>query len=731
MIEADVLILGAGPAGAEAAYRLSEAGLRVVVLEKTSLEREKPCGGAIQTGEILEFGSPPQDTIERKVSQARIFGSDDAYLAISTGSESQSGITVKRSSYDRWLQKRAAKTQFIEQAEIATLHRDKDHWEVIASISNGALSIQAPLIIHAAGANASRLEEKLGLEPLLYEGMGITCQFWIQSDEASLDRAFGDSIEFHFKPERIPDGYFWLFPKREILVAGVGTTMDVLRTRRLSLLKELKEFISDQLPRLGLPGDLPRVRQDGAKVPMRFRNTLYGDGLVIIGDAAGVGSIIHGGGIYQARKSAVFAVEAAQEYLAGDRKALARYQDRLHSYFTEHERRWDARLKPFLTDENLVALVLERGKRDAGVREGLGIVLSSTESHRRAYELIEQASFALIADELDSIIRDERNLIEAKLEELFTEDSQLHRMVNEVLLAGGKRLRAVLVLLVGQALGASIDDLLPVALAYEVSHTASLVHDDIIDGGEWRRGAETLHRKYGVGHAITAGDALLIKGFEMMVAYSKRHDVSRDTIIRLINVGCRSGLRASEGEVRDINFTPGELSKKTVDDYVALIGLKTGALLEAATEAGAVLAGASPQTICAMQEFGRELGIAFQIYDDAKDLLAASTVSLKSRFTDIKKGKLTAQLIHTVSAASTEDRKRLLDLLSMGTAEGVEEILELYRRYDALQFNQKLAFKHLELAKAKLEVLPQSPYREKLDGIARVLGYWTRFAPAE
>lgn len=729
MIRADVVIVGAGPAGAEAAYQLSESGLRVVVLERARLDREKPCGGAIQTGELLEFGSPPRDVVERKVSLTRIFGPNDTSLSISTERDSQSGITVKRSRYDRWLVQRAAKARFMERVEIAALLRTNNGWQIIVNASRETITIEATLLIHAAGANASRLEEKLGLEPLSYDGMGITCQFWLQAKEKKLDEAFGDSIEFHFIPDRIPEGYFWLFPKREVLVAGVGTTMNVVRKNRLSLLVELERFVAERLSGLTLDCGLVRIRQDGGKVPMKLRNTIHGEGFLVVGDAAGVGSIIHGGGIYQARKTAVFAAQAAQRYLDGDANALLCYRDRVHAFFTEHERRWDLRLKPFLTDENLVRLILKRGRDDENIRQGLGILLSSTESHRRAYELIEGASFSLIAGELDSIINEERTIIDSRLEKLFTDDTQLHRMVNEVLLTGGKRLRAVLVLLVGQALGAAIDDLLPVALAYEVSHTASLVHDDIIDGGEWRRGAETLHRRYGMGHAITAGDALLIKGFEMMVGYSKRPGVDRDTIINLINVGCRSGLAASEGEVEDINFSPREIENKTISDYIELIRLKTGALLEAATEAGAVLARVSSELVSVMREFGRELGVAFQIYDDAKDLLAASTVSLKSRFTDIKKGKLTAQLIHTVNAASPEDRGRLLDLLSTGTAEGADEILELYRKYDALQFNQKLALKHLGLAEAQLEVLPQSVYREKLEGIARVLGYWTRFAP--
>ncbi|MBD3285862.1 geranylgeranyl reductase family protein [candidate division WOR-3 bacterium] len=729
MIATDVLIAGAGPAGTEAAYQLSEAGLRVVVIEKRKLNREKPCGGAIQTGELLEFGSPPDEIIERRISNARIFGPEKTRLKISTRHRDQFSITVKRSTYDSWLQKRAAKARFLERAEILDLLHADGRWRISAITREGPLHLDADIVIHAAGANASSLERLLGLDVPGLKGMGITCQYWLEAGSQALDEVFCDSIEFHFDPDRIPGGYFWLFPKQDILVTGAGTTLDEIRKKKISLRRELDNFLNDQLPRLGLSPETPRLRMDGGKVPMTLRKKLWGDGLLITGDAAGVVSTIHGGGIYQARKTGLFAAQAARAYLDGGKKALPEYQERLREYFYQQERRWDERLRPFLQDNHLIKLLLEKGRGDEKIREGLGIVLSSTETHRRAYELIEEASFELIAGELDEIVAPERQLVNRELEKLFTEDSYLHEMANEVLLKGGKRLRAILVLLVGQALGAATEDLLPVALAYEVSHTASLVHDDIIDGGEWRRGAETLHRKFGVGHAITAGDALLIKGFEMMVAYSERPGVDRDTIINLINVGCRSGLHASEGEVRDINFSPEEIAGKSVEDYIELIRLKTGALLEAATEAGAVLARTSADVAGSMREFGMYLGIAFQIYDDAKDLLAASTISLKSRFTDIKKGKLTAQLIHTVNAASAQDRERLLHLLSTGSSEGADEILELYRKYDALQFNQKISREYLDRACEKLESLPESQHKEKLAGILRVLGYWTRFSP--
>ncbi len=727
------MIIGAGPAGAEAAYGLSMAGARVMVLERYDLDREKPCGGGIQAGELLEFGEPPEAVVERRFIGARVFDSSGIQLDVVADDRSCSGITVKRSAYDRWLQRRAVGARFVGRAELSRLVRLRGRWHASVSTADGAMEISAALLLHAAGAGggARQLEKMLKVPPMGEDGVGVAFQYWLESDRESLDRAFDERIELHFDPERLPEGYFWLFPKRDVLLAGVGTTNLRRRASGLSLKRELDHFLARQLPRLGLPASLPRVRRDGGRIPMAMRQSLHGDGYLLLGDAAGVCSLIHGGGIYQARKTGAFAARASLDFLAGDADALQRYEDEVHGHFDEYERRWDARLRPLFTDADLLRRTLVHGRDNAAVRQALGVIIASPVGHRAAYELLEAASFRYIANEVEECVREERDQIDRGLEALFARgtDDELNTLMREFLMRPAKRFRAILLLLAGKALGGRSADLLPMALAFEMTHTASLVHDDIIDHGEWRRGAPAAHLQYGTGKAITLGDAFIIKSFSLLAHYEDVATVDRRKLLYLIQAGCRSGLHACAGEIRDIDFKPSMLEGVSIDDYIRLVRLKTGALIAVAAEAGALLAGAEAGVVDEMREFGYELGIAFQLFDDAKDLLASPDTTFKSSHSDIREGKLTAQLVYTAQVASAADRKRLTELLSSGSVEAAAEVLKIYRKYDAVAYNQYLCRRYLDAANARLAPLPDSSAKQKLATVIRAFGFWGRFTP--
>ncbi len=438
---------------------------------------------------------------------------------------------------------------------------------------------------------------------------------------------------------------------------------------------------------------------------------------MLLGDAAGLCSHIHGGGIFQARKSALFAAEQGDRYLRGDAGAPADYEQQLHRHFTEYEGKWDRRLKPMLSDERMLPRILQRGQRDDSLREALGILFGTPTSHSQAYELIEQAVFPLLAETLDACTRPERELIEQALQSVFVDDTQLQRVANSSLLAQGRRLRPVLMLLVGRALGASTEGLLPSALAYELTQTASLIHDDIIDGGEVRRGSPTAHCRFGLGPAIVAGDALIIKGFEMLARVGDNPAVDKQTLLRLLRLGCASGLVTAEGEMRDMGFRPEQVADLEVEDYLEMVRAKTAALIAASTEAGAILAGADERTIAAMRDFGDELGVAFQIIDDLKDILSPVSSSLKSRHTDIREGKLTAPFILCAKRADDSDRQWLIEQLSSGSAEQWEGVLAMYRKYAVIEACQRLMKVHLDRAMDRLDGLPPSAERDKLQEI--------------
>lgn len=724
----DVVVVGAGPAGSEASFQLIKKGFKVAVIEKQRLDREKPCGGAIQLGEIVEFGMPPKEVVEREIKRANIYGPNGAKISLATEKEGISAITVQRSKYDKFLQERARGAHFFELTEIKDIKKNKEGFEILVKKEDVESSLFANVLLHAAGANARELENLLGIAPQPPEEKGITIQFWMKISLSELDRFFKDLVEFYYYPRDIGEGYFWIFPRGKILVTGLGVAYKSIKEKGLHLKKLLHGFIEERFLKLGIK-NYQKIREEAGEVPLKLRERVAYSGLLLLGDAAGVANSIHGGGIYQARKSAVIAAEVVEEYFK-NQENIENYEERLRDHFETYEKKWDRKLKPFFLKEKLLLNLIDYAKEDnSAIKEAFSIILGSHLSHERAYKILESQMFSLVTERLDELIKDYKADVENGLKQLFKDNSQLSIMAREILLRKGRRLRAVLVLLSGEVLGASREELLPVALAYELSHTASLVHDDIIDDGYLRRGGEALHKKYGIGNAISVGDALLIKAFEMLSAYKLNNKVSKRILINLIKTGCEGGLRASHGEIMDVNFSLLLLPKIGIKYYIDLVKAKTGALIEAATKAGAVLANALPEEVKAFSLYGKNLGVAFQIYDDAKDLLAPQEVSLKTQYNDIMKAKLTPQLIYTFKKANSEERKRIINILSNGrpSRKEVDEILALYQRYNAIMFSQKLARIFLARARNAIKDIKENKAKQILIGILDVLGYWTEF----
>src|SRR5262249_46704120 len=201
---------------------------------------------------------------------------------------------------------------------------------------------------------------------------------------------------------------------------------------------------------------------------------------------------------------------------------------------------------------------------------------------------------------------------------------QLHRAMRYSLMAGGKRLRPTLVLAAGEALGASTDDLMPAACAIEMIHTYSLIHDDLpaMDNDDLRRGRPTCHKVFGEAIAILAGDALLTQAFRVLSAEGPASDARRQLrVVREIATAAGTVEALIGGQVADI-----ENEGKTVDastlEYIHRS--KTGALITASVVVGAILAAAPEAAIDRLREYGRRIGLAFQIADDLLDVTSTS-----------------------------------------------------------------------------------------------------------
>lgn len=275
------------------------------------------------------------------------------------------------------------------------------------------------------------------------------------------------------------------------------------------------------------------------------------------------------------------------------------------------------------------------------------------------------------------------------------EPASLYQPNEYFLKLGGKRVRPVLCLMGNELFDDIREDAWDVAAAIELFHNFTLIHDDIMDKAPLRRGMETVHTRYGENTALLAGDVMLVKAYE----YISRIDNNYlHAVIQLFNQTARE---VCEGQQWDMDFEKREMVK--LDEYLRMIELKTSVLLAASLKMGAILGGAGERNQNLLYEFGRKLGIAFQVQDDYLDAFGDPQKFGKQVGGDILANKKTFLLIHAMESASAGQQKELGKLLSGNEAGKVENVLKIFRdcKVDewALQLKNKFldeAFAHLE-----------------------------------
>jgi len=217
---------------------------------------------------------------------------------------------------------------------------------------------------------------------------------------------------------------------------------------------------------------------------------------------------------------------------------------------------------------------------------------------------------------------------------------ELNKASAHLLAAGGKRLRPAVVLLAADAVKpGSSDELVQAALALEVTHTFTLIHDDIMDGDNLRRGVPTVHTKWDMPTGILAGDVLYARAFEHICTVNAKDDAK----VRAISMLAKACADICEGQHMDMSFE--HRSDVDQDEYLEMVKKKTGVLYAAAAGIGAVLAGGTAVQVKALYQFGLNTGIAFQIQDDLIDLLTPSEKSGKDQASDLREGKQTLIMI--------------------------------------------------------------------------------------
>ena len=266
-----------------------------------------------------------------------------------------------------------------------------------------------------------------------------------------------------------------------------------------------------------------------------------------------------------------------------------------------------------------------------------------------------------------------------------------------ILALGGKRVRPVCVLMGNELFDEINPDAWPVATAIELFHNFTLIHDDIMDKAPLRRGMETVHHKYGESTALLAGDVMLV------TAYDYLNKIKTDTAQRIIQVFNKTAKEVCEGQQLDMDFEKRETV--TMEQYLHMITLKTSVLLASSLKLGAILGGASEGNQNHLYEFGKNLGIAFQVQDDYLDAFGDPDKFGKQVGGDILANKKTFLIIHAMESANAGQLKALKELMAdkTGNVDKVGSVLQIFKDCKVDEWAKTLKEKYLQTASQHLE----------------------------
>src|SRR6476660_8974145 len=270
------------------------------------------------------------------------------------------------------------------------------------------------------------------------------------------------------------------------------------------------------------------------------------------------------------------------------------------------------------------------------------------------------------------------------------EPSSLYQPNEYFLQLGGKRIRPVLCLMGNELFDEINPDAWHVATAIELFHNFTLIHDDIMDKAPLRRGNETVHAKFGENTALLAGDVMLV------AAYDCLNKINTSYIRSSIGLFNKTASEVCEGQQLDMDFE--KTDTVSLDDYLHMIELKTSVLLAASLKMGSVLGGASQRNQTLLYEFGKKLGIAFQVQDDYLDAFGDPKKFGKQVGGDILSNKKTFLLIHALEVASESQKKDLKNLLQNNSKDKVEKMLRLFRDSKVDEWALQLKNKFLDEA---------------------------------
>jgi geranylgeranyl diphosphate synthase type II len=294
------------------------------------------------------------------------------------------------------------------------------------------------------------------------------------------------------------------------------------------------------------------------------------------------------------------------------------------------------------------------------------------------------------------------------------EPKNLYDAAQYLLTLGGKRIRPVMCLMGNEMFDKISEDAYHVATAIELFHNFTLIHDDIMDKAPLRRGMPTTHKKFGESTALLAGDVMLVVGYENL------NKVHIDFLPKVLTLFNRTAREVCEGQQLDMDFE--KMPDVNFDDYLKMVTLKTSVALAASLQLGSILGGAGQGNQKHLYEFGKNLGIAFQVQDDYLDAFGNPEKFGKKQGGDIMANKKTFLLLQAMKVANNTQRKELDDLLKLNDEKKIEAVLNIFRSCNVDEWAKELKQKYFFIAMGHLEEIAVLSARKRpLEELAKYL----------
>ncbi len=303
---------------------------------------------------------------------------------------------------------------------------------------------------------------------------------------------------------------------------------------------------------------------------------------------------------------------------------------------------------------------------------------------------------ALMKNELDQMNKILVNRLDSNVD-------LINQMSHYIISSGGKRIRPLLLLLCARANDYDGDYHYSMAVVIELIHTATLLHDDVVDQSTTRRGQETANELWGNAPSVLVGDFLYSRAFEIMVEPNS---------MEIMKILSKATNQISEGEVLQLlNIKNANVTQK---EYYRVIERKTACLFKAACQIAGILSNSNQKVIEAMGKFGMHLGNAFQIIDDTLDYESDSNIIGKEVGDDLSEGKVTLPMIYALEKTTKSDKKILTDAIQNADASNINQVVEILMNVNAFQYSRDIANKESNMALESIDILPSSKYKTAL-----------------